>query len=105
MNDDKAAAAYHPGDAPVTRPELDALIGQAVQTERDRQVAMGYDEKHDDSHGFDHLAWWAHEYRSKGEFIKSLALWRAYDECTARRRAVIRADIQRQHREGGGPRV
>lgn len=26
MSDDKAAAAYHPGDAPVTRLDLDALI-------------------------------------------------------------------------------
>lgn len=28
MNDPKAAAAYHPGDAPVVRPDLDALIAQ-----------------------------------------------------------------------------
>jgi len=27
MSDDKAAAAYHPGNAPETRPDLDTLIG------------------------------------------------------------------------------
>ena len=88
-----------------TRPDLDAQIEQAIRAERESQIALGYDQRHDDKHGFDHLAWWAQEYRSRGEFIKSLALWRAYDECTARRRDAIRADIQRQHREGGGPRV
>lgn len=29
MNDPKAAAAYHLGDAPVPRPDLDALIAEA----------------------------------------------------------------------------
>lgn len=28
MNDTKAAAAIHPGDAPVTRPDLDALLSE-----------------------------------------------------------------------------
>jgi len=80
--DEVIAAAAPP--APVTRPDLDALIESAVVVERERQIALGYDEKHDDGHVPDHLAYWAQEYRRKGEFIKALALWRAYDESVRR---------------------
>lgn len=35
MNDPKAAAAYHPGDVPVPRPDLDALIANLREDPRD----------------------------------------------------------------------
>jgi hypothetical protein len=72
----------------------DTLIEQAVQVERDRQVAIGYDEEHDDGHGPEHLAYWAQEYRKKGQFIKALALWRAYDETIRRQAAASNARMQ-----------
>jgi len=87
-------------DAPVTRPDLDALIAElhrelnllieeAVAAERERQITIGYDQKHDDAHGLDHLWGWAQHYRAKGEFIKSLALFRAFDESQKRRVVAI----------------
>lgn len=57
---------------------------KAVLWERTRQIEMGYDAKHDDEHGLDHLLSWAQDYARRGEQVKSWALVEAARELIAR---------------------
>jgi hypothetical protein len=100
MTDDKAEAAYHPRSTPGGRDLLNAIVENKIRLERERQIELGYDQHHDDEHGIDHLAAQADEYRRKGEYVQSLALWRAHDEALARRLVIIQRQILRQNPEG-----
>lgn len=57
---------------------------EAVQAERARQIAKGYDAAHDDEHGMAHLLTWAMHYLERGETVKAGALLVAAREALAR---------------------
>lgn len=64
-------------------------FADAVQAERERQVAKGYDRAHDTEHGIDHLLVWAYEYALKGKPVKSAAMIEAARELLAAGRASV----------------
>jgi len=60
-----------------------------VLAERQRQIAKGYNEAHDDKHGVDHLIMWAQEYARVGAAVKSAALLEAARECLLRKHLAV----------------
>lgn len=72
-------------DKPKTAGELSHDdFAYAIEQERKRQVEKGYDAKHDDEHGLEHLLFWAQECARRGEKVKSWALVEAARELIAR---------------------
>lgn len=53
---------------------------QAIYRERQYQAEIGYDIKHDDEHGVDHLLQWAQEYVRQGKLVQAAALIEAARE-------------------------
>lgn len=56
---------------------------QAIERERTRQLKHGYDMKHDEEHGVDHLLIWAQEYARQGKMVETAALIEAAREVLA----------------------
>lgn len=60
---------------------------EKVRTERERQIAKGYDADHDDVHGIRHIAMWMCGYAERGEHVKAAALALAASELIERNHA------------------
>lgn len=70
------ASARTEGAEPLTPEEFH----NAIDKERERQIAKGYTAEHDREHGSQHVLNWAIDYARRGEAVESAALMRAYSE-------------------------
>ena len=75
---DQAARALAAIRAAAADDSADRTVYDEVRAERHRQIERGYDAKHDDEHGIDHLTGWAQSYvaRDTGRvgLVKAAAL-------------------------------
>lgn len=93
-----------PSTLPSADDILEGQIEQAVRHERARQIALGYDDAHDDRHGTTELLEFAYQYARAGKFIKALAMHaaaadverRQSERVTARRAAEQARDVARR---------